>query len=65
MLEREIMGEIIWEASDEEIRQMWNKTPKEDRHRFWTHDEVTAHLLDTPQEIQECIEAKRAKPGRL
>ena len=28
-------------------------------------DEVTAHLLDTPEQLQECIEAKRAKPGRL
>jgi len=28
-------------------------------------DEVTTHLLDTPQELHECIEKKRLKPGRL
>lgn len=65
MLEREIMGQIIWEASNEEIRKKWNATPKEDRHRWWSHEEVTDHILDTPEQLQDCIDRKIAKPGRL
>jgi len=29
------------------------------------NDEVTAHLLDTPQDLAACISQKKAKPGRL
>lgn len=65
MIKREVMNEEIWEASDEEIRKLWAKTPVEDRHRFWSHDEITAHLSDTPEQLAACLAAKRAKPGRL
>lgn len=64
MLEREVMGQTIIECDDEEARLLWKRKP-ELRPLLWTHDEVTAHLLDTPEQLQECIEAKRAKPGRL
>jgi hypothetical protein len=65
MLEREIMGHIIWEASTEEIRKAWPNTPVEDLHRWWSHEEVTPHILDDPQQLQDCIDKKIAKPGRL
>jgi len=64
MVEREILGEIIWECDEDEARRIWTSRPDE-RWRLWTHDEVTAHLLDTPQELAACISQKKAKPGRL
>ena len=64
MIEREVMGQIIIECSDEEARLVWRRKP-EDRHRIWTHDEVTAHILDTPEQLAECMARKKASPGRL
>lgn len=65
VLKRNILGTEIWEASDEEIRALWNKTPKTDRHRFWSNDEVTAHMSDDLEQIAECLRRKKEKPGRL
>lgn len=65
ILKRDILGTEIWESSDEEIRELWETTAKKDRHRFWTNDEVTAHLLDTPEQLADCLSAKLHKPGRL
>lgn len=65
VLKHEVMGVEIWEASDDEIRKLWNKTPPEDRHRFWSHEEFTAHILDTPEQVVDCLARKLAKPGRI
>lgn len=65
MLKREILNEEIWECSDEEIRELWGKTPASERHRFWTHSEITSHLLDDPEQLQECLSQKRQRPGRI
>jgi hypothetical protein len=62
MLEREIMGHTIIECSAEEARQLWKDDP-ENRHRIWTHDEVTAHMLSDPATLAAVIEQKRLKPG--
>lgn len=65
MIKHDILNTEIWEASDEEIRALWHKTPPEDRHRFWSNDEVDAHILDDAAQMQICLDRKRAKPGRL
>jgi hypothetical protein len=62
MLEREILGEIICEVSPEEARELWKSQP-EDRWRLWTHDEVTAHLLSSPDTLRGVVEGKRQQPG--
>jgi hypothetical protein len=62
MLIREIMGDEIWECSPEEARKVWKEQPEE-RHRIWTHDEVTAHLLSSPDTLWGVIERKRQNPG--
>jgi len=64
MLEREIMGIVIWECDTEEANLLFKHKPA-DRWRIWTHDEVTAHMSDTPEQLAECIQRKRDKPGKL
>lgn len=65
MLKHEVLGTEIWEASEEEIRAAWNKTPPSERHRFWTHEEFTKHILASPEEVAELLQRKKDKPGRL
>jgi hypothetical protein len=62
MLEREVMGYTIIECSPEEARLIWKRKP-ELRPLLWTHDEVTAHLLSSPDTLRGVIEKKRLKPG--
>lgn len=65
VLKYEILGNEIWQASDAEIRSLWNKTPEDDRHRFWSNNEVDAYYLASPEEWAAAIAAKKAKPGKL
>jgi hypothetical protein len=62
MIEREILGEIIWEVSSEEARQLWKSHP-EDRFRLWLSAEIDAHLLSSPDTLRGVIERKRRNPG--
>jgi hypothetical protein len=62
MIEREVMGHTIIECSPEEARLIWKRKP-ELRPLLWTHDEVTAHLLSSPDTLRGVIEAKRRQPG--
>jgi hypothetical protein len=65
VVKHEVLGETIIEGTAEEIRAAWSKTPVEERHKFWETEEYTAHILDDPAQVQACIDAKKAKPGRL
>lgn len=64
MVKRDILGSEIWECNESEAKKIWYSQP-ENRWRLWSSDEVTAHMLDTPQQIAECIRLKTAKPGKL
>jgi hypothetical protein len=65
MTEHEVLGEKIWEGTEEEIRAAWNKTPPGERWRFWTVEEFTKHILATPEEVAGLLQRKKDKPGRL
>lgn len=62
MIKKEVLGQEIWECSREEARSVWVEFP-DDRHRIWTHEEVDAHMLSGPEEIQEMIDKKENQPG--
>ncbi len=65
MLIRNILGEELWEAdNDDEARELWRDFP-EDREKIWLHYEITKCILYTPEGLQECLFQKKAKPGRL
>jgi len=65
MVTREVLGEELWECCEEEIKQVWRDASENDRWRIWHVDEVTAHILDTPEQLAECMARKKARPGRL
>jgi len=64
MVRIDVLGEELWCCEESEARELWRGYP-DDRWRIWTEDEVTAHILDDPEQIAECINRKKQKPGRL
>ena len=64
MTKHDVLGIEIWECTGEEARQLWVDFP-DDRHRIWTTEEFTAHILDDPAKVQDCLNRKKRRPGKI
>lgn len=59
----EILGHEMWECNNLEARRLWKDHP-DDRWRICTHEEVDAHMMDDPAQVEAWIAKKQAKPGQ-
>lgn len=64
MLELNVMGEKIFCCNTAEAKRMWREQP-DNRHQIWSEEEVSAHMLATPEELADLLARKKAKPGKL
>jgi len=62
MIAKDLLGDEVWECSQEEAREIWEKDPN-NRWRIWTHEEVDAHMLSDAETIAGIIQLKKERPG--
>lgn len=58
-----LLGQEILTGTPAECNDHWNRCPA-DRHKIATHDEAASHDFDSPAQIAEWMEKKKARPGK-